>query len=421
MTETVFIIVPGDKSITHRALILAGLARGRSRIRGALASLDARSTARVLRQLGAEVGPLRAGRPLEIVGKGRLRRPAEALHCGNSGTTARLLLGALASHRFRAGLTGDASLRRRPMRRVTEPLAAMGARFDPPLADRLPLAISGGPLRPLRWELPVSSAQLKSALLLAGVVGNVPVAVREPAGLSRDHTERMLAALGFRIGGSGGWIELLAGGPIPPFDIEVPGDPSSAAFLVGAGLLGGRPTSVERVGLNPTRLGFLSVLNRMGARVVTTEEGVQLGEPIGRIVAAPGHLVGTDVGAEEIPSLIDEIPLLAMVAARARGTTTFHQVGELRVKESDRLGLIAANLVSLGYRASGEGNTLVIDGDGERVPRGRIRTEGDHRIAMAFGVLGTTPGARITIDDPACVAVSFPGFFEVLRRVRGAR
>ncbi len=418
MTGTVSIIVPGDKSITHRALILAGLARGTSRIRGALTSLDARSTARVLRQLGVEVDPLRAGRPVEVRGHGRFRRPLAPLHCGNSGTTARLLLGALASHRFRATLTGDRSLRRRPMRRVTEPLSLMGARFQPPLAETLPLTVSGGRLMPLRWELPVSSAQLKSALLLAGVVGQVPVAVREPTGASRDHTERMLAALGFSIGGTNGWIELAAGGSIRPFDLEIPGDPSSAAFLVGAGLLGGRPTTVARVGLNPTRTGFLAVLARMGARVVTTLEGAELGEPIGRIDAWPGALEGVVVAAAEIPSLIDEIPLLATVAARARGITRFEQVGELRVKESDRLGLIADNLESLGYRASGAGNTLVIEGDSERVPRGRIRTDGDHRIAMAFAVLGTIPGARIRIDDPACVAVSFPGFFEVLRQLR---
>ncbi len=355
-----------------------------------------------------------------MVGRGRLHRPAGSLHCGNSGTTARLLMGLLAAHRFPARLTGDRSLRRRPMRRVTDPLTAMGARFVPDRADRLPLEIRGGPLDPLRWELPVSSAQLKSAILLAGVAGGVPVSVREPAGLSRDHTERMLAALGYDLRVHEGWIDLAAGGPVPPFDMAIPGDSSSAAFLVGAGVLGARALTLGGVGLNPTRIGFLAVLHRMGAAVRAEAAGATLGEPIGAIHAAPGDLRATTVSASEVPGLIDEIPLLAVVAARAAGVSRFEDVGELRVKESDRLGLMAANLVRLGYRASGEGNTLVVEGS-DHPPRGRIRTDGDHRIAMAFGVLGLVPGARISIDDRACVAVSFPGFFDLLDQVKRGR
>lgn len=414
------IIVPGDKSITHRALLLAGMARGRSEIRGALASLDARSTARVLRHLGVAVGPIAAGRTVTVIGRGRFRASPNVLHCGNSGTTARLLLGLLAAHGFRATLTGDRSLRRRPMRRVTEPLSLMGAQCTPPLADQLPIGIRGGRLRPLEWRLPVSSAQLKSALLFAGMAGNVRVAVREPAGLSRDHTERMLRGLGFPIATKDGWIVLEAGGPVPPFELTVPGDPSSAAFLIGAGLVGNRAVSVGRVGLNPTRIGFLDVLRRMGARVDIAPEGEALGEPFGALHAEPGILKATVVRAEEIAGLIDEIPLLAVLAARAEGETRFEQVGELRVKESDRLAQIATNLTVLGYQASGTGNTLVIRGS-DHPPRGRIVTDGDHRIAMAFAVLGTVPGARVALDDRACVAVSFPGFFETLARARGRR
>ena len=416
----VLIIVPGDKSITHRALLFAALAEGRSRIVDPLASLDARSTARVLRQLGAGVPPLRASGALLVVGRGRFRRPESTLHCGNSGTTARLLLGLLAAHRFPARLTGDRSLRRRPMRRVTEPLTAMGARFVQDHADRLPLEIRGGPLQPLQWELPVSSAQLKSAILLAGMAGRVPVAVREPAGVSRDHTERMLRALGFAVETQDGWIHLAAGGPVPPFDLTIPGDPSSAAFLVGAGVLGQRALTLGRVGLNPTRIGFLDVLRRMGASVRAEPTETVVGEPIGTIHAAPGSLRATTVSPLEVPGLIDEIPLLAVVAARAAGVSQFEDVGELRVKESDRLGLISANLLRLGYRASGEGNQLVIEGS-DHPPRGRIRTDGDHRIAMAFGVLGLVPGARITIDDRECAAVSFPGFFELLDQIKRGR
>lgn len=411
------IAVPGDKSITHRALMLAALARGASRISRPLTSLDARSTARVLRQLGAQIGPLRSGGTVLVAGKGRFREPASTLHCGNSGTTARLMLGLLAPHPFASRLTGDASLRRRPMRRLTEPLGAMGAHFEPALADRLPLVVRGGKLEGIRWELPVSSAQLKSALLLAGIVGNLPVSVREPHGKSRDHTERMLRGLGFTVRERGGWVSVEGGGPIEPFEIAVPGDPSSAAFLVGAGLLGRRQLRIGPVGLNPTRTAFLDVLTRMGGAVSAEVSGTELGEPVGTIEVGPGTLTATVVPATEIPALIDEVPLLAVMAARAEGTTRFEEVGELRVKESDRLALMAENLVRLGYRATGEANTLIVEGS-DHPPHGRVRTDGDHRIAMAFAVLGTVPGARVVVDDPDCAAVSFPGFSAALAQVR---
>ena len=222
--------VPGDKSLTHRALLFASMARGRCHIGGTLTSLDARSSARVLRQLGATVAPLREGATVTITGRGRLHRPDSILDCGNSGTTTRLLLGLLAGHRFSATLTGDASLRRRPMKRVTEPLSLMGARFTGPDPDRLPITVRGGPLRPLEWRMPVSSAQIKSSLLLAGVAGGVEVAVHEPHGRSRDHTERMLRSFGYRVEEEGGWIRLAPTGRIVPFDMQVPGDPSSAVF-----------------------------------------------------------------------------------------------------------------------------------------------------------------------------------------------
>lgn len=416
--------VPGDKSITHRLLLLAGLAPGRSCIRGALTSLDARSTARILRALSVDVSALRAGAEVVIRGRARLRRPATALDCGNSGTSARLLLGLLAAHPFRARLTGDASLRRRPMRRITEPLGRMGARFDgpDPAPDRLPLGIRGGPLSPLAWELPVSSAQIKGSLLFAGLAGAVPVALREPDGRSRDHTERLLRSFGYAVAeDDAGWIRFEPTGQLQPFDLEVPGDPSSAAFLVGAALLAeAGELRIEGVGLNPTRTGFLRVLERMGARVSAVATGLRAGEPAGDLVVRPSALRATTVGAGEIPGLIDEIPLLAVLASRARGTTRFHQVGELRVKESDRLGLLAANLRALGASAAVEGDTLTVLG-GEGAPRGRVRTEGDHRIAMAFAVLGGVAGARVRLDDLECAAVSFPGFEATLRSIDARR
>jgi 3-phosphoshikimate 1-carboxyvinyltransferase len=414
--------VPGDKSLTHRLLLLAALSPGRSRLRRPLTSLDARSTAGMLRALGVPVSPLRAGADVIVRGRSRFLPPRITLHCGNSGTTARLSLGLLAAHPFRAVLTGDASLRRRPMRRVTEPLAAMGARFEGGAPDRLPIAIRGGPLEPLEWRLPVSSAQIKGALLFAGLAASRPVSLLEPNGRSRDHSERLLRAFGYRVlEEPDGWIRFYPTGALQPFDLAVPGDPSSAAFLVGAALLAERGAlRISGVGLNPTRTGFLRVLARMGARIVTEEQGEQGGEPIGDLLVEPSALRGTEVSAREIPALIDEIPLLAVVASRAQGVTRFDEVGELRVKESDRLGLLAANLRAVGVQAAAEGDTLTVQGT-DAPPSGAVTTAGDHRLAMAFAVLGTLPGARVRIDDPECAAVSFPGFGEALRGIEARR
>jgi len=408
---------PGDKSITHRALLLGALAPGVSHVGGALTSLDARSSARVLRQLGADISPLREGEVVRIRGRRRFRAPDATLNCGNSGTTTGLLLGLLAGHRFRATLTGDASLRRRPMRRVTEPLSRMGARFEEQGGDGLPLAVRGGPLRPLRYEMPVSSAQIKSALLLAGVIGETGVNLREPAGRSRDHTERMLRAFGYGVEERDGWIEFRPGGRIEPFDVQVPGDPSSAAFLVGAAVLAeAGELCVAGVGVNPTRTGFLQVLERMGATVDREAGDLSFGEPVADLVAKPAALRATEVAAGEIPGLIDEIPLLAVLASRAEGTTIFRSVGELRVKESDRLGLIAENLRAIGSRAEVQGDDLLVEGT-EAIPAGRVRTAADHRLAMAFAVLATLPRAQVRIDDMACAAVSFPNFPQTLRKI----
>jgi 3-phosphoshikimate 1-carboxyvinyltransferase len=410
--------VPGDKSITHRVILLAAMARGTSRIRGALTSLDARSTTRVVRQLGGQVSPLRAGGVTSVSGKGRLEPPAETLNCGNSGTTTRLTLGLLSAHRFSATLTGDRSLRRRPMRRVTGPLSAMGASFTEHNGDGLPLTVTGANLRPLRYEMPVSSAQIKSAVLLAGLAAGVQVAVHEPGGKSRDHTERLLRAFGYQVEDDAGWVDFKPTGSIRPFEVEVPGDPSSAAFLVGAGILAeGGELRIAGIGTNPTRTGFMRVLERMDATVEIENEGNRFGEPVGDLIVRPATLRSTEVSAAEIPGVIDEIPLLAVLASRAMGTTTFRQVGELRVKESDRLGLIAENLRAVGGQAEVQGDDLLVQGS-EAAPRGRVRTAGDHRLAMAFAVLGTLPGARISIDDMACSAVSFPRFPETLRTIR---
>jgi 3-phosphoshikimate 1-carboxyvinyltransferase len=411
--------VPGDKSLSHRALLFATMARGRSHIGGMLTSLDARSSARVLRQLGAAVSPLTDGRTVQIIGRGRLHRPDDTLNCGNSGTTTRLLLGLLAGHPISATLTGDRSLRRRPMRRVTLPLVEMGARVtETNPTGTLPLTIRGGRLNPLRHEMPVSSAQIKSGLLLAGVSGRVAVTLREPTGRSRDHTERLLRAFGYRVEERDGWIHFQPTGRITPFDMQVPGDPSSAAFPIGAALLAeGGELRITGVCVNPTRIGFLTVLKRMGATVGVTGVESHFDEPVAELVIRPAALRATEVVAGEIPGLIDEIPMLAALATRARGTTIFRDVGELRVKESDRLGLIAENIRTLGGRAEVQGEDLCVEGT-EYAPRGRVRTEADHRIAMAFRVLGTLPGSKVTIDNMECAAVSYPDFPAMLKAIR---
>ena len=408
---------PGDKSISHRALMLAALARGTSEITGLLTGEDVKSTARVLRQLGADISAIGAG--TVTVRGSRLSSPASRLHCGNSGTTARLLLGILAGQRFPATLTGDASLRRRPMRRVTEPLRAMGARIDDTHGDALPLTIRGGRLHPLTYTTPVASAQVKSALLLAGLTGNVAVTIREPY-RSRDHTERLLVHLGLGLHERDGAIvyEPIARSILPSFRLSVPGDASSAAFLVVAAVLAeGGELLVEHVGVNPTRTGFLVVLERMGAHVERVNLRDEGGEPVADLIARPpAALRGTDVSAAEVPTLVDEVPILAVLASRAAGETTFREVGELRVKESNRLELIAANLRAVGVDAQARGNDLHVQGT-TRPPHGRVETARDHRLAMAFAVLGTIPGADVRLSERASVSISYPRFFSDLRRI----
>lgn len=407
---------PGDKSITHRALIVAGLSRTTVELRNVLTAGDAKSTARALRQLGVEVGPMQRGKPVLVHGRA-WRPPAAPLNCGNSGTTARLLLGALAGHHFEARLTGDASLRRRPMRRVTDPLRAMGAQVTEEMGDCLPLSIRGGTLSPLRYQSPVASAQVKTALLLAGLVAAVPVTVIEPV-RSRDHTERMFRHLGIDLAIDGTEVCLMDAGDWPltePFELEIPGDASSSAFLVGAAVLAqGGELRVERMGVNPTRTGFLTVLRRMGARIRIENESAVNGEPVADVVVGPADLVGTEVCAEEIPGLIDEIPLLAALASRAEGETAIRSVGELRVKESDRLGLIARNLEAIGATAHVEGEDLIVVGT-DAPFRGRVETARDHRLTMAFAVLGTHPAVSLRLSETASAAISYPGFFQDLQ------
>jgi 3-phosphoshikimate 1-carboxyvinyltransferase len=395
--------------------MLAALAPGRSVLRGALSSDDAQSTARVLRQLGATISPLTdAG--VTVDGSARWIAPDDVLDCGNSGTTVRLLLGLLAAHDFAATVTGDPSLRRRPMRRVSEPLRAMGAVVDEAAHDGLPLTMHGGALRALQWTLPVPSAQLKSALLLAGAAAGVDVDLREP-GASRDHTERMLRQFGFAVESGHGRVSLRPTGTLHPFEIDIPGDASSAIFLLAAAALAGAGTvTLADVGLNPSRIAYLMVLRQMGLAIDVRAGGEHFGEPRGTMSTGPAALRAVEVPARDVPAMIDEIPMLACLAARAAGTSTFDGLAELRVKESDRLTLLAANLNRVGVAARVDHDDLTVVGTSAPL-RGAVVTGGDHRMAMAFAVLGTLPDAGIQVDDPTCASVSFPGFATALANV----
>ncbi len=436
MSGLVELRVPGDKSVSHRALLLAALAEGESRLRGLLPGADCRSTAGALRALGVTVPELPVdGVEIRVRGVGLrgLRPPAGPLDCGNSGTTARLLLGILGGARLPAVLDGDASLRSRPMRRVTRPLEAMGSRFrEEAEPDRLPIRVlEEGEFRGGRWVLPVASAQVKSALLLAGLLSGRPVEVEEP-GHSRDHTERMLRAMGVplesrQVGGDGKgarWICRIPGGVerLRALELDVPGDPSSAAFLLALGALGGAGAGlrVREVGLNPTRIGFLPVLERMGARLRVEESAPDdgVGEPVGTIEVLRSRLRATTIEGAEVPTLIDELPLLAALAARAEGVTRIRDAAELRVKESDRIAVTARNLRALGVEVTEYPDGLDVHGSPDAPPfRGGIAVHHDHRIAMAFGVLGALPGASVQVNDPDVVEVSFPGYWDLLASV----
>jgi 3-phosphoshikimate 1-carboxyvinyltransferase len=408
--------VPGDKSISHRALMLAALGDGPSRISRILDSADVRSTAGVLRALGASIPELRDDFVVEGGGLRGLRPPSGELDCGNSGTTTRLTAGIVAAYAFAATFVGDASLSRRPMRRVARPLEAMGARFDLPAHGGLPMTVRGGSLHDVEWVSEIASAQVKSALLLAGVVAGVRVTYDEPA-RSRDHTERMLRARGVDIRTDGTRVELAAGSSLCGMDARVPGDPSSAAFFAAiAALADEGQLTLERVCVNDSRIGFLRVLRRMGASVSFPQDEVEGGEPVSDVVVSAGGLRGVVVGGDEVPSMIDELPMLACLATRADGETVITGAGELRVKESDRIAAVVSNLREIGADAEELADGMRIIGS-DRPLRGRVATHGDHRLAMAFGVLGALPESEITVDDPACVDVSYPSFWRELSRV----
>lgn len=418
--------VPGDKSISHRSVLFSAMAEGTSHVSGVLDSADVRSSIGAVRALGAEVnlekrpdGSL-AG---DIRGWGGLgpSQPEGAIDCGNSGTTVRLLMGVLAPWDITVELTGDDSLRRRPMRRIAAPLELMGARFAPEGATTLPLSITGTRgLAAISYDSPVASAQLKTAILLAGIFAAGTTSVHEPAP-SRNHTELMLPGFGVDVEAAPGEASVAGGQSLHACDVDVPGDPSSAAFMACAAAL--RPDSaidIENVSLNEARIGFARVLERMGADIALKPTGSAGEEPCGTIsVSYVEHLRSCEVVGREIASLVDEIPVLALVAAHAEGTTVFHEVGELRVKETDRLAAILEGLSKLGVRAWAEGDDLHIEGKpGLVVPEGLVFDSlGDHRLAMTWSLVGFTGAHPVSIRDFEAVRVSYPGFRADIERL----
>ena len=418
--------LPGDKSISHRALILASLADGPCRLANLPGSADVAATRSAIEALGLEYRSTGGG-SIVANAPASWNRVNRRIDCGNSGTTSRLLTGLLTGTGSPAILDGDDSLRRRPMDRVVYPLQSMGGRLSYlESRDRLPIQIDArttGALRVLRYRGRIASAQVKSAILLAGLAGRTEVEVWEPQ-LSRDHTERMLEALGAPIStesmqAEGARVRLSSAVSeyrVPAFDFEIPGDISSGAFLLSAGLISGRSVRIDEVGLNPTRTGFLDILRRSGVEVRQEVSSHRLGEPVGSVELVPGPFSSFEVGAELIPFLLDEIPLLAVLAIRAEGVTRISGAEELRHKESDRLTSLVSNLRSLGVEVEESHDGLAISGT-QNALAARVRAFGDHRIAMAFSVLGVDPKVQIAVDDPACAKVSYPGFAADLTRL----
>jgi 3-phosphoshikimate 1-carboxyvinyltransferase len=411
------IAVPGDKSISHRALILGGLAEGETRIEGLLEGQDVLHTAAAVRALGARV--TRLGDGLWTVQGAAWRSPAEPIDCGNSGTGARLLLGAAAGFPIEACFTGDASLRSRPMKRVLDPLRQMGAGTGD--GDKLPVTIRGGGLSGISYRSPTASAQVKSAILLAGLRADGEVEVIEPA-RGRDHSEKMLRAFGCEVETEGNRVRLGRQRRLKATEIMVPGDPSSAAFpLVAALIVPDSEVTVHGVLTNPLRSGLFDTLLEMGADLSFANRRIVGGEEVADVTARSSTLTAVEVDPNRVPSMIDEFPILAAAAACAAGQTLMHGLAELRVKESDRLAAILTGLRRCGVSAAIVGDTLMVDGcDGPCAGGTDVATCGDHRIAMSFLILGLASRGPVAVDEAEMIGTSFPGFAGLMASL-GAR
>ena len=412
---------PGDKSVSHRALIFGALARGTTEVEGLLEGEDVLRSAAAMRAFGATVERLGEGR-WRVEGKGGFEEPADVIDCGNAGTGVRLIMGAAAGFDLAATFTGDASLRGRPMNRVLNPLKEMGAVVMGRSGGRLPLTLQGGKLKTISYRLPMASAQVKSAVLLAGLntAGGAQVIEPEP---TRDHTERMLRGFGAEVvvedRDDGRWISLAGGQSLTGTKIRVPGDPSSAAFPIVAALITpGSEVTVEGVLLNELRTGLFTTLKEMGADLTLSNVRIESGEEVGDLTARHSQLKGVEVPPERAPSMIDEYPILAVAAAFATGATYMRGIGEMRVKESDRIALMAAGLAAsgVGVEEEPEALTVVGTGAGNHPVKGgaRVVTKGDHRIAMSHLVMGLASDAPMSVDEPGMIATSFPGFVELM-------
>ena len=411
--------VPGDKSISHRALLIAAICEGETRITGFGRSADTEATIAAVRALGVEVYE-HGGETLRVFGKGLhgLGAPVGPIDCANAGTLARLISGVLAGQAGKEfELAGDESLSRRPMQRVTEPLSRMGALFET-TDGHLPMRIMGRGLRGIEYTLPVASAQVKSAILLAGLFAEGETTVVEPVP-TRDHTERMLAAAGARVMTRGTSVSVQAAERLVLDEVEVPGDFSSAApFVVAATLVPGSELHVHGVNLNPRRTGLLVILERMGAKINIYNRREIAGEPAGDLEVHSAPLVGTTVASDEVPVAIDELPLFALAAACARGESRLHGAEELRAKETDRIEATVDALRALGARARAREDGFAITGVPTRLRGGRIESRGDHRLAMLGAVAGLASREGVAIGNARVVSVSFPGFFEMVDRLR---
>jgi len=416
-TVTGEVRVPGDKSVSHRSIMFGSLAEGTTRVTGFLEGEDSLNTLRAFKAMGVKIeGPVDSKVTIHGVGMNGLKKPAAALDMGNSGTSMRLLSGLLSGQAFDVELTGDRSLSKRPMKRVTDPLALMGARVDTAEGGRPPLKIHGGSeMKGIHYDMPMASAQVKSCLLLAGMYADGETSVTEPAP-TRDHTERMLTAFGYPVKTEANTMSLQGGGKLTACDIDVPTDISSAAFFMVMGAIAkDSDLVIKHVGINPTRTGVIDILKLMGADISLENNQEVGGEPVADVRVKSSQLKGIHVPEELVPLAIDEFPVLFVAAACAEGQTIVTGAHELRVKESDRIQVMADGLVELGVDATATDDGMIINGGA--IKSGRVNSHDDHRIAMAFSVASLRAEAEIIIDDCDNVNTSFPTFVELANKV----
>ena len=415
------ISVPGDKSISHRSIMLGSLAVGTTHVNGFLMGEDNLATWKAFASMGVSIiqtGP--DALAISGVGIDGLKEPQDVIDCGNSGTTIRLMSGLLAGQNFFSVLTGDKYLRQRPMKRVVTPLTAMGARiWGRNAGEMAPLAIQGGSLKPVSYASPVASAQVKSAVLLAGLSVDGETTITEPH-LSRDHSERMLSCFGADVRPFDGGVALIGRPRLVAQEITVPGDISSAAFFMVAGLVTpGAELLIRNVGINPTRSGVIDILTAMGGQLELHDIREHSGEPVADVLVRHSRLRAIDIHGDMVPRAIDEFPVISVAAALAEGTTTIREAQELRVKETDRIAAVVDELTKLGGQVEARSDGMVIKGV-ERLNGGRVSSRGDHRIAMSMAVAALSAAGDVTIEDTGCTETSFPGFWELIDKVRDA-